>query len=144
MASAWRRTYGRAQLEVLHSLGGPHAASRQIVRTPVRIVFACAAAALLAVAQSNTSAPADFAVERTDSNSQTAHQQLLAKRTQGRIDVYFEGDSIVRRWGATDYPQLLANWNKNFFGWNAADFGWGADRAENILWRLQHGELDDV
>jgi lysophospholipase L1-like esterase len=69
---------------------------------------------------------------------------LLAKAKQGRIDVYFEGDSIVRRWGATDYPALLANWKSNFFGWNAADFGWGADKTENILWRLENGELDGV
>ena len=82
--------------------------------------------------------------ERTDANSQLAHEQLLAKAKQGRIDVYFEGDSITRRWGATDYPQLLENWKKNFFGWNAADFGWGADRVENILWRLENGELDGV
>jgi lysophospholipase L1-like esterase len=81
---------------------------------------------------------------RTDENSMIAHQQLLAKAKSGRIDVYFEGDSIVRRWGATDYPELLANWNANFFGWNAADFGWGADRVENILWRLDNGELDGV
>jgi lysophospholipase L1-like esterase len=88
--------------------------------------------------------PADRAAPRTDKNSQIAHEQLLAKARQGRIDVYFEGDSITRRWGATDYPQLLENWNKNFFGWNAADFGWGADRVENILWRLENGELDGV
>jgi lysophospholipase L1-like esterase len=73
-----------------------------------------------------------------------AHQQLLAKTKQGRIDVYFEGDSITRRWGATDYPELLANWKHNLFGWNAADFGWGADKIENILWRLENGELDGV
>jgi lysophospholipase L1-like esterase len=83
-------------------------------------------------------------VARTDRNSQIAHEQLLAKAKQGRIDVYFEGDSITRRWGATDYPELLANWKKNFFGWNAADFGWGADRVENVLWRLENGELDGV
>ena len=81
---------------------------------------------------------------RTDQNSALAHQQLLEKATQGRIDVYFEGDSITRRWGATDYPQLLENWRKNFHGWNAGDFGWGADRIENILWRLDNGELDGV
>jgi lysophospholipase L1-like esterase len=90
------------------------------------------------------SAQADLAVPRADTNSRMAHQQLLAKAKQGRIDVYFEGDSITRRWGATDYPQLLENWKKNFFGWNAADFGWGADRVENILWRLENGELDGV
>ncbi len=89
-------------------------------------------------------AQADRAVPRSDRNSQLAHEQLLAKTKAGRIDVYFEGDSITRRWGATDYPLLLGNWNKNFFGWNAADFGWGADRVENILWRLENGELDGV
>jgi lysophospholipase L1-like esterase len=69
---------------------------------------------------------------------------LLEKAAKGGIDIYFEGDSITRRWGATDYPELLANWNQNFFGWNAADFGWGADTIQNILWRLQNGELDGV
>jgi lysophospholipase L1-like esterase len=87
---------------------------------------------------------ADEAIARTDRNSQLAHAQLLDKARHGGIDVYFEGDSIVRRWGATDYPELLANWTQNFFGWNAANFGWGADTTQNILWRLQNGELDDV
>jgi lysophospholipase L1-like esterase len=81
---------------------------------------------------------------RTDANSRRAHEQLLAKAHQGRIDVYFLGDSITRRWGATDYPDFLANWNRNFRGWNAADFGWGGDQVQNILWRVEHGELDGV
>jgi lysophospholipase L1-like esterase len=88
--------------------------------------------------------PAGQPVFRTDANSLVAHSQLLAKAKQGAIQVYFEGDSITRRWGALDYPDLLANWKQNFFGWNAADFGWGADRTENILWRLENGELDAV
>jgi len=88
--------------------------------------------------------PADQPVPRIDPNSKLAHEQLLEKAAKGGIDIYFEGDSITRRWGATDYPEFLANWNKNFFGWNAADFGWGADSIQNILWRLQNGELDGV
>lgn len=88
--------------------------------------------------------PADVAEARTDPNSLVAHAELLEKAKQGRIDVYFEGDSITRRWGATDYPQLLENWKANFYGWNAADFGWGADRTQHILWRLQDGELDGL
>lgn len=88
--------------------------------------------------------PADQPASRTDQNSLTAHAQLLEKAKKGGIDVYFEGDSITRRWGATDYPQLLANFQKNFFGWNAGDFGWGADTIQNILWRLNNGELDGV
>jgi len=85
-------------------------------------------------------------VPRPDHNSQIAHQQLLEKAKKGGIDIYFEGDSITRRWGASDpqYKANLANWRSNFFGWNAANFGWGADRIENILWRLENGELDGV
>jgi lysophospholipase L1-like esterase len=88
--------------------------------------------------------PADEPVARTDQNSLNAHAQLLDKARQGGIDIYFEGDSITRRWGAADYPELLANWNQNFSGWKASDFGWGADKIQNILWRLQNGELDGV
>jgi lysophospholipase L1-like esterase len=90
------------------------------------------------------SAAADQPVPRTDRNSMTAHEQLLDKAKKGKIDIYFEGDSITRRWGATDYPDLLAHWTQNFFGWNAANFGWGADSIQNILWRLHNGELDGV
>ena len=99
---------------------------------------------LLVSALRAQTAAADQPASRTDKNSQIAHEQLLAKAKMGRTDVYFEGDSITRRWGALDYPDLLENWKKNFFGWNAADFGWGADRVENILWRLENGELDNV
>jgi lysophospholipase L1-like esterase len=89
-------------------------------------------------------AQADQPAARTDQNSTTAHAQLIEKAKKGGIDVYFEGDSITRRWGATDYPELLANWKQNFFGWNAGNFGWGADATQNILWRLNNGELDGV
>ena len=111
----------------------------------MQFIAALLAAALcgnLACAQFNR--PADQPAPRTDRNSQIAHEQLLAKAKQGGIDVYFLGDSITRRWGATDYPEFLANWKTNFFGWNAANFGWGADRIENILWRVENGELDGV
>jgi lysophospholipase L1-like esterase len=107
----------------------------------VKIILAAIGLTSLLAAQTVS---ADRPAPRMDKNSQIAHEQLLAKTKQGRIDVYFEGDSITRRWGATDYPELLENWKKNFFGWNAADFGWGADRVENILWRLENGELEGV
>jgi cephalosporin-C deacetylase-like acetyl esterase/lysophospholipase L1-like esterase len=89
---------------------------------------------------------ADVATPRTDRNSKIAHEELLAKRKQGHIDVYFVGDSITRRWGTSDaaWKDLLENWRANFTGWNAANFGWGADKTQHILWRLQNGELDDV
>ena len=95
---------------------------------------------------SNRPGSASHPVRRNDPNSLVAHEQLVRKAKQRGIDVYFVGDSIIRRWGAADlqYRALLENWKTNFFGWNAANFGWGGDRTENILWRLQNGELDGV
>ena len=86
------------------------------------------------------------AIARTDANSVAAHAQLLQKAHAGRIELYFLGDSITRRWGTADpqYHPLYANWLHNFQGWNAADFGWGGDTTANILWRVEHGELDGV
>jgi lysophospholipase L1-like esterase len=91
-------------------------------------------------------AHADQPLPRTDPNSQLAHVELVEKAKHGGIDVYFLGDSITRRWGASDtqYKPMLANWTENFFGWNAADFGWGGDTTQNILWRINNGELDGV
>jgi lysophospholipase L1-like esterase len=86
----------------------------------------------------------DQPVARKDANSKLAHEQMLANLKKGRIDVYFVGDSITRRWRAADYPQFLTNWNENFRGWNAANYGWGADTIQNIHWRMRNGELDDV
>lgn len=75
-----------------------------------------------------------------------AHEQLVAKAKAGGIDLYFLGDSITRRWGTTDpqWAENFANWKQNFFGWNAGNFGWGADGIQNILWRVENGELDGV
>jgi lysophospholipase L1-like esterase len=91
-------------------------------------------------------APSEIPTPRSDGNSALAHGQLLRKAKQGGIDLYFLGDSITRRWGTSDaqYANLLANWKQNFYGWNAGNFGWGADRVENVLWRVENGELDGV
>lgn len=103
------------------------------------------AAIFIACAGVARAAP-DEPAPRADANSMRAHEQLVEKARRGGIDLYFVGDSITRRWGTSDglYRDRLANWNANFFGWNAGNFGWGADRIENILWRLDHGELDHV
>jgi lysophospholipase L1-like esterase len=116
----------------------------------LRALFACLLAAALLSAQPLDNAfaqgkgGADQPVQRTDANSKLAHQQMVENLKKGRIDLYFVGDSITRRWRATDYPKFLANWDENFKGWNAANYGWGADSIQHILWRMQNGELEGV
>ena len=127
-------------------MGRPSDRTREVIPQPtlIRAALTTLVVVILVGIAQGQSAPADQPAPRTDQNSQIAHEQLLAKARAGRIDVYFAGDSITRRWGVLDYPEFLANWRPNFVGWNAANFGWGADQTQHILWRLQNGELDDV
>src|SRR5205085_3593984 len=98
-----------------------------IVAALMAAVILALTAAPLCIAQqagsneTGRAAAPDQPIPRTDRNSQTAHAQLLEKARQGRIDVYFVGDSITRRWGTSDeqYRAFLENWRQNFFGWNA-------------------------
>lgn len=129
----------------------------RISRIRALVVFASIGLALLATlflgAMDAKSGPADVQASPSGGDQpapQTnplflpAHQALLKKAKDGKTDVYFLGDSIMRRWQGTDYPEHNKNWDQNFSGWNAADFGWGGDTTRNVLWRLHNGELDGV
>jgi lysophospholipase L1-like esterase len=103
------------------------------------ILAALACAPLLSLAQ--TPGPADKPAARNDDQTWVSkHAELLEKAKRGDIELYFEGDSITRRWEATHQD----NWRQNFAGWKAADFGAGGDRTQNVLYRLLNGELDGV
>ena len=60
-----------------------------------------------------------------DANSQLAHEQLLEKAKKGGIDIYFEGDSITRRWGATDYPHVSCKLEHEFLRMERGGFRLG-------------------
>ena len=119
----------------------------EILRCRVRKVNAFSCAFVVAISVTMLGAQdGSGPVARADENSRIAHTQLLEKARRGGIDVYFEGDSITRRWGTSDaaYREFLDHWTRSFFGWNAGNFGWGGDTVQNILWRLADGELDGV
>lgn len=58
------------------------------------------------------------------------------KKMDGKIDVAFVGDSITARWRGSE------NWTKHWGSYRAVNMGIGGDRTQNVLWRLQNGELD--
>jgi lysophospholipase L1-like esterase len=68
-------------------------------------------------------------------------QEIRALRTAGKnADVVFIGDSITQGW--EDAGKKV--WDQSFARYNAIDLGFGGDRTENVLWRLQHGELEGI
>lgn len=55
------------------------------------------------------------------------------------FDIVFDGDSIMNRWETTG----KVVWNQRYSR-IAADFGIEGDRVENVLWRLDHGQVDGI
>ena len=76
---------------------------------------------------------------RTDEAFQLKHQSFLdIGRTQAPR-VVFLGDSLTRRW--EDNPEL---WNRFFGDFSPANFGIGGDGIDQVLWRLDQGELSGL
>ena len=73
------------------------------------------------------------------------HEEKLARirelaAAHQPVDVVFIGDSITHNWEKDG----KAVWASHYAGYNALDLGFGGDHTENVLWRLQHGEIDGV
>jgi len=66
------------------------------------------------------------------------HNTLCALVRERKPALVFIGDSITHQLEGKDV------WRKYYEPRNAVDLGFGWDRTENVLWRLQHGELEGV
>lgn len=103
-------------------------------------VFVVAAFWAIAVFAENT---AVIPVPRSfPTNWMSLHESFVARAKQGHIDLLFLGDSITAGWlwGKGG----LNVWNKYYAPRHAAEFGIGYDRTQNVLWRIEHGELDGL
>lgn len=67
-------------------------------------------------------------------------QKLEEVKTHKDAQVIFIGDSITQGWERDGFNV----WNHNYAKYNAVALGFGGDRTENVLWRLQHGEVDGL
>lgn len=87
------------------------------------------------------SAPVDAASAeaRTDDHFLERHRAFLGLTRERPIDLLFLGDSITRRWA--EVPDL---WQRHFGGLRAANFGVGGDATQNVIWRIENGELDGI
>lgn len=73
------------------------------------------------------------------------HEQKLAEAKAiaaqgGKIDLLFIGDSITQGWEKEGLPV----WQKYYGDRNAFAIGFGGDRTENVLWRLEHGAVENM
>jgi len=78
---------------------------------------------------------------------QTRHEAVLEYNRTHKPDIVIIGDSIIHYWGGEPMaPKAWAAdvWNRTFAGWTVENLGFGWDRTENVLWRINHGELSGI
>jgi lysophospholipase L1-like esterase len=73
------------------------------------------------------------------------HEEKLAEIKRRKAageptDLVFIGDSITHNWEKVDKTL----WDQFWGRYHALNLGYGGDRTENVLWRLQHGEIDGI
>ncbi|RZM18105.1 MAG: hypothetical protein EOO88_41605, partial [Pedobacter sp.] len=82
------------------------------------------------------------------------HAEVLSIKNSVNPEIVLIGNSITHFWGGT--PKLLNNngearvpngpksWDAVFGKYRVLNLGFGWDRTQNVLWRLDHGELDGL
>lgn len=94
-----------------------------------------------------TTTPVTQDRDRATYNWQTRHEEILARHREVKPDVVIIGDSIIHYWGGEPKAPLAwapQAWSNCFAGLKVTNLGYGWDRTENVLWRIDHGELDGI
>ncbi len=81
--------------------------------------------------------PRDF-----PTNWMSRHDAYVAEAKKGGIDLLFLGDSITDGWRWGNGGSKI--WPKLYAPRHAANFGIGWDRIQNVLWRVENGELENI
>ncbi len=78
----------------------------------------------------------------------TRFAATLTMASKQRFRLALIGDSITHFLGGPPLDrglrQMSTVWHDNFEVHDAIDLGFGWERTENVLWRLEHGQLNDM
>ncbi|MCX7424621.1 MAG: DUF1080 domain-containing protein [Planctomycetia bacterium] len=68
------------------------------------------------------------------------HEAMNQRVKQGNVDLVLIGDSITHGWEGNGKDV----WNEYYAKRNAVNLGIGGDRTQNVLWRLENGNIDGI
>jgi lysophospholipase L1-like esterase len=109
------------------------------MKTPPAVLALSVLLSLSAFAQNTALVPAP---REFPTNWLSRHEANVAEAKKGGVDILFLGDSITDGWRWETGGSKP--WATNFAPRHAANFGIGYDRIQNVLWRVENGELDGI
>ncbi|GLX69906.1 GDSL-type esterase/lipase family protein [Paenibacillus glycanilyticus] len=76
------------------------------------------------------------------------HEQVLKIKDEMNPEIVLVGDSITHFWGGLPAPNSQhgtgAAWDSVFEGRRVLNLGFGWDRTQNVLWRLDNGQMEGL
>ena len=82
-------------------------------------------------------------IENDDYDWYKRHDARCELTKKNQYDIVFIGDSITHFWADEDgVTHGVEVWNEYYGRRRAFNLGFGFDRTQNVLWRLEHGEID--
>jgi lysophospholipase L1-like esterase len=75
------------------------------------------------------------------------HRFILGEIAHTNPELVFLGDSITQNWekaGETPETDFRSVWNRYYGKRHAMNMGVSGDTTGNVLWRIEHGELDGI
>lgn len=99
------------------------------------------------IATTNTAMIPVPKLENDSYNWYKRHEEILTLQKQMNPQIVLIGDSITHFWGGE--PKAGSRngtnaWAETFGNLPVLNMGFGWDRTQNVLWRLDHGELDGI
>lgn len=98
------------------------------------------------VATNNAIIPVTW-LEKDSYNWDERHAQVLELQKTFDPEIILIGDSITHFWAGPPISKQQNGpkaWNDTFGQHRVMNMGFGWDRTQNVLWRLDHGEMDGL
>lgn len=106
----------------------------------VSLVVTCSLSCAFGAGTNIPPAVTNSAAVPTQRDSRHEDVQRKLERFAGKhFEIVFDGDSIMNRWETTGKE----TWNQRYAS-IAADFGIEGDHVENVLWRVDKGQVDGM
>jgi len=106
-----------------------------------KIIFIVFAVAILISCVSKKENPAVIPTDKLFNNWWKERHEIVLEKNKLNPELILIGNSILH---SLDNDDRRSVWEKYLDKYNTVNMGFSGDRTENVIWRLQNGEIDGI